>query len=355
MLELGLLLVFVTFGGVSFVCGLAVAPVPRKNEGETDQGLIHILIPVHNEEKKIGVTLESIEKEWKRNPFPIRITVGMDSCTDLTAKVVDSWFERLPLTGSSGTFGSKWSNLKNLVENADPSSHWVLLLDAGTNIEGGLFSKLREHMTDPDAAVLAPSYRMLGSSPIQHWFWQAERTLKTWENNLGGPISIHGAAVMYRRAVLQDVYYKLKDEGEFKNDDVILPLATRMFFPRMFVRYLPDVFVHDRASLEKLDFKTQMIRRKRMVLGNIQWARFAFKEEKSMNLRLWGVSLRRMFRPFWFDSILIMALGLVWHHPFIALILVLLPTILFFPAVVASLYAPYAFFKKKDQVNSTWR
>ena len=353
-LNLGLLLVFSTFGGVSAACGLLAAPARRKTSEGMDQNLLHILIPAHNEEKKIAYTFESIEQEWKRCPFPIKITVGMDSCTDGTAAVVNSWSSRLPITGQNFSYRSKWKNLKALVQGADQSAPWVFLIDAGTVLDEGVFTSLRNQMIDSDVAALAPSYRMEGSSQLHAWFWMFERQLKTWENNLGGPISIHGAAVAYRRDVIQAVYAKLEGEGEFKNDDVILPLASRVFFPDLKIRYLPNTYIHDNADHEKLDFKTQWIRRKRMVLGNLQWLRFAIREEKRMSGKVWVVALRRILRPFWFVSFLILSLGLFFYSPVLAMFL-LIPGVLFLPAALASLYAPIAFLRREDQVDSTWR
>jgi cellulose synthase/poly-beta-1,6-N-acetylglucosamine synthase-like glycosyltransferase len=307
---------------------------------------ISILIPAHNEEDKIGETLRSLWGEISDSGIEARVIVALDRCTDQTENKLTPWLSRMPLKATEVDFGSKWQTLKHLLAQASPESEWIVYVDAGTTWEPGVLKKLYGRMSgDLNASVLAPSYQILGGSFLSRAFWLFESIVKTFENRLGGPISVHGATVAFRKSVLEKVFRELGTDFEFKNDDIILPLAARIYFPRLKTVYLPNAHIFDHAVREKLDFSTQLKRRKRMVLGNLQWIRWLFNS-KAMTTQILAVSARRILRPFWVYGFVLLAVGLgPWA---------LLPIFLFPTAAAASLISPIAWALKWDQKPSAW-
>lgn len=59
---------------------------------------LDIVIPVLNEELRLGATLEEIRRELDRAPYRARVIVVDNGCTDATADVVDVMSERLDIT-----------------------------------------------------------------------------------------------------------------------------------------------------------------------------------------------------------------------------------------------------------------
>jgi cellulose synthase/poly-beta-1,6-N-acetylglucosamine synthase-like glycosyltransferase len=307
---------------------------------------ISILIPAHNEEDKIGETLRSLGGEITDSGIQACVFVALDRCTDQTESKLTPWLTKMPLKTTQVDFGSKWQTLKHLLAQASPESEWIVFVDAGTTWESGVLKKLYSRMSsDLNASVLAPSYQILGGSFLSRAFWLYESIVKTLENRLGGPISVHGATVAFRKSVLEKVFRELGTDFDFKNDDIILPLAARSHFPKLRTVYLPNAHIFDHAVREKLDFATQLKRRKRMVLGNLQWIRWLCRC-KRVTPQILAVSTRRILRPFWVYGFVLLAVGLgPWA---------LLPIFLFPTAATASLASPFAWLLKWDGKPSAW-
>lgn len=354
----GLGLVFFVSGGLSLLVAMAHSPVSmRKRSGTETETLFHILIPAHNEQSKIARTLDSLLHQKRGPEVRFKVSVGLDSCSDGTEKVVDQWSEKLKLLKVNLSYLNKWKALEHLVSLADPSTDWIVFVDAGTSLSLDFLQQLTKAAANPSIAVIAPAYRLVGGSQLQSIFWSYEKKLKNLENRLGGPISVHGAAVAYRKPVADGIFLRLKHERPFMNDDIIGPLAARIFFPRKSIYYFDSIYASDEAHFEKTDFKTGMTRRKRMMLGNIEWMRWMLKPAILLQvpIHVWIVALRRMLRPFWIWCFMILGLGLAGIYPRVALLTVILPCALFPAAALASLYAPIAFCFRLEQKKSIWR
>ena len=310
---------------------------------------LNILIPAHNEENKIEVTLNSIAKSL-RSTLSTKVILLLDSCTDGTRQRAMNWKEKHPqahfsLEFQEVSFKSKWKTLRHGVMTAE-ASDWTALVDAGSIFSSHFFSIIEEYFYVPQLSFVSPSYRMLGSSKFSIFFWRIESILKTLENQAGGPVSVHGAAIFYRSRLLKKAFEQCKID--FRNDDVILPLLTRIHFSTYRGLYIPNLFVFDQANLEKLDVYSTWLRRKRMVLGNIEWTRFIFNFREKIPFSIRLVMLRRMLRPYWFEILILLACTRLGT-------LMLLPALLAPQAALASLYAPFAFLFKLDQKKSVWR
>jgi hypothetical protein len=129
-------------------------------------------------------------------------------------------------------------------------------------------------------------------------------------------VSVHGATVLYRRERLVDALKVLAGEV-WLNDDVAVPLTLRLRNPGMRLAYMTGSerggseapgWVSDVGVRSEMDVEYR--RRRRMVIGNLQWIRGLllprFFERPLVSL----VALRRVFRVFWAYSVLLVLLGL---------------------------------------------
>ncbi|MDR3607111.1 MAG: glycosyltransferase [Oligoflexia bacterium] len=357
LIILGATFLFCVLGALSLILSAAARRPPAVSPADKPQALkISILIPAHNEEKKIGVTLESLASEIPGSGATVEVILALDRCTDATEQAAQAWASKLPLRMISVDYGSKWKTLQRLFRESSQDSAWAVLLDAGTIWEAGFLGNLcRAIRFNPDAGVLGPGYRMHGGSFVTRLFWGYERFVKACENRLGGPISLHGATIAFRRDVLEKIWRELGSEKYpigFQNDDIALPLAARIFFPELRNIYLKNLFVFDRMSHERLSLDARFRRRKRMVLGNLQWTRWFLRVTPRGPL-ISCLALRRMLRPFWVIGLIVFAAGVSLES---RIGLVFLAPILIFPsAAIASAYAPIAWLGRFDEKPAKWR
>jgi cellulose synthase/poly-beta-1,6-N-acetylglucosamine synthase-like glycosyltransferase len=322
----------------------------------TEPFLVELLIPAHNEELKIGATLESIAKAIQALPSPsgleVKIQLGLDRCNDGTGANAQAFKSQLEIEEVRFDFGSKWRTMRELFDRRNPLAHWIAFVDAGTVWEPDLLKAALPCLHDPTFSVLAPSYDIKGGSAPARFFWRLERLLKTMENRLGGPISVHGATMFFRAPPLASAYKRLDLEaGDFRNDDIILPLATRLANPSLDSLYLPQAKMHDQADLEAGGSAWR--RRKRMTLGNLQWIRWLARQ-KDVPYAIWIVAMRRIFRLFWAYVFVFFTAGILFAGQPAGLLL-LLPLMLAPAAAVASLATPIAGLLGIDRRPSAWR
>jgi glycosyltransferase involved in cell wall biosynthesis len=333
----------------------ALFPLKKPENTFTGEVVFEVLIPAHNEEKKIGITLAALEKEFRGLSFRPRIRIALDACHDQTEKVIQEWSSRLSVVISKVSFQSKWRTLQSLVSQSQ--SEWVIFLDSGISFEEGLLPAWVSAMKDRNHLLVAPAYRLEGGSLLSRVFWIFENTVKKIENRAGGPISVHGAAVAYQKAVIQTVFQHLNldQESDFKNDDVILPLASRVLFKKMSSLYLADHCVFDQAKVDATDFQTQVNQRKRMMIGNLQWIRWMKTDSRIRKpARIHLLALRRKLRPFWVYVLLVFSASFIAVNGWVSLGL-LLPMVWFRAAAIASFQAPAAWWNHLDQKKSAWK
>lgn len=320
-----------TFGNAAIACVISrlrrrrsPADLSKIDFSRPNQPIkIDLLIPVHNEEKIIQQTLTSLEHAMELSrlknratngiPHSIQIVLGLDHCTDRTEKAAQTWSNtRGVKVNVSRNFGAsgKWNMLQQLVR--DSRAEWVGLIDAGSVWEAGLLSSILPSMTDPAIMGIAPAYRPVRANFLEKWNWRLERLLKKLENAAGGPVSVHGATVFYRREALMAAFEELKSEEFWLNDDVVIPLTLRTLWPEKHIHYAiregGEAWVHDYGI--RAGHHREYGRRKRMLVGNLQWIR-------SLNSKAWRadivvglIAARRVFRTFWAYWVLFFGLGI---------------------------------------------
>jgi cellulose synthase/poly-beta-1,6-N-acetylglucosamine synthase-like glycosyltransferase len=260
---------------------------------------LKIIIPTHNEEDNIAITLSSIfnqtgicNRETSNNLCfkDIEITVVLDGCSDST-RIIAEQYQNVKFIVHERPYG-KWWSIKEACQ-LDRSASWIALVDAGTYWPPDLLAELNHFFSNPHYVGLAPAYRNTAASFVEAVSWEFERSLKALENHAGGPISVHGATVFYRTNALMEAFECLED-NTWLNDDVVLPLTIRSLFPFKKLQYLPQYYVEDRSK--NGEQKDELTRRKRMTKGNLEWIVASFWR-KDILVRI--LALRRIARLMW--------------------------------------------------------
>ncbi len=271
----------------------------------TDPMEIAVLIPAHNDEKNLERTLNSVARairaaEQAASPgqaLKFRVQVGADGCQDATVAVAHR--HGAGVLESSANIG-KWRILARLVDRV-PEARWVVLADAGIQWPEEFLVRLSPLFSRPELMAIAPTYRAPDAGRLESLLWGAERHFKTLESALGGPVTVHGATVLYRRAELQQALRTLGDTA-WLNDDVVVPLTLRALFPDQQIRYEPGLAVYDELRTPQVaapDARREFARRRRLVCGNIQWIRQILPALWGRNRLVFVLALRRVFRMLW--------------------------------------------------------
>lgn len=257
---------------------------------------IDLLIAAHNEEAIIEKTLSSLP-----TGSGVRIVLGLDHCTDRTEEIALAWARRtgnaLEIEKNSGA-PSKWRMLVRLADRSD--ADWVAFVDAGAVWNAGLLEAAKPYLTHPEVIGVAPSYGMVREGRVDRLFWNLERGLKRLESDAGGPTSVHGATVLYRRAFLLMALEELQGRV-WLNDDVVIPLVFRTLWPRFRIHYLTrsdrKAWVEDHGAGAAV--KSELGRRERMLIGNLQWIRELYGRALRSDLVVGLVATRRAARVLW--------------------------------------------------------
>jgi glycosyltransferase involved in cell wall biosynthesis len=314
---------------------------------------IDVLIPAHNEEISLGITIGAIRKACNQNGIECRIIVGLDLCEDKTIEIA----RKLADLVIGISYRSKWKTLNHLVKFA--LADWVAFVDVGAIWNSDFVLEFQKHQKNEELLFIAPSYKQIGATLVQRINWALECRLKSIENRVGGPITVHGATVCYRLKYLKRTLDYLAIKEEWFNDDVIIPLTMRALFPSFRGLYLSNVAVIDQPIP-----KATTGRRSRISFGNLQVLEFIEKDNIELNTVLSILWNRRKFRIFWayFLSTAILLVGLILP---ILVQIKLISCLLFFGvcfksrAFRASLMAPIKMLKLKfnktaNNTNVKW-
>lgn len=313
------LLVIGLFGllGLSVLCPLLALPgyLYARSRSRTSgpipaPALIEILIPAFNEAAGIGPTLSSLNRAIEHlnarssNPAipKIHIKVAADGCTDQTA-VIAQGFPNVSVIETRGNRG-KWVTIQSLVANS--SSDWIILVDAGTTWpENFLTNFVHRVKNNPKAIGIAPSCWPPNAGMLHHIVWDVETVLKRLEMTCGGPVSLHGPTVGYKTDCLKKALAELGSPS-WTNDDVVIPLMLRTLYPESIILYPAGTVSDGGFTPDKLDLQ----RRRRMLLGNLQWIKALLPRCFRRNPVAGMVAVRRLFRLLWAYWLAFIGLGL---------------------------------------------
>jgi cellulose synthase/poly-beta-1,6-N-acetylglucosamine synthase-like glycosyltransferase len=266
-----------------------------------------VIIPAHNEERTLAQTINSVLLAAKEAGLGVRVIVGADSCSDHTAAVAMA--AGAQVEGMQNH--SKWKTLSSLAQHA-PGHAWVAIVDAGALWPKTLLSDIRPLLSDGRVFGVAPAYYPASASILERNLWRLEAFWKRGENRAGGPVSVHGATVLYRSRALQASLDYLQSFGResWLNDDVAIPFAARLLYPGSSLVYWCPREVAKRVSDAGLrEAVPQAGRRARMVAGNLEWAVTLFPAALLSSPGLAVVALRRLLRIFWVYWAMLAAYG----------------------------------------------
>lgn len=292
----------------------AVARLRKRKEkagGKTAIRSIDVLVAAHNEEGPLSATLASIFSAIASladgpDRCDVRVLVGADACRDRTAEVATRFGARVIRCFHE----SKWLTLRRLVAEA-PRADWCVLADAGVVWPRKFLASVLGVFREEGCVGVAPAYYPESSGLWERLHWGIERRLKNLEAGAGGPISTHGATVAYRREELVRALGALGDRC-WLNDDVVLPWTIRLQNPGSSIRYWlgsgPEERLVDRGLRRG---SPEYGRRRRMVIGNLQWLGLFGWEAFRRNPPAALLGLRRASRIFWAYWVLCLAVALL--------------------------------------------
>jgi cellulose synthase/poly-beta-1,6-N-acetylglucosamine synthase-like glycosyltransferase len=340
----------------------------KDEEQLTEVNSFDVLIPCHNEKNRLRETLASIQcaKDEARKIFQklsVNVFVGLDSCTDDTVSDADGYAVAI----RSFSYSSKWRVLQELVHCS--SADWVAFVDAGAIWDKRILRNALPYLCLENLSCFAPGYRVGTAGRVSRNLWLLEAFLKTIENKSGGPVSVHGATVFYRRESLVAVLKALSGRN-WLNDDVALPLMLRVLFPLQKILYAANdaggFVVTDSSPRQK---SQEANARMRMVQGNLQWIRFLTPVAHRLSPHVLVVSLRRVFRLIWALPVTLFILALfsaAFEHAIVRG-RILWPVVIFFfalsialaiiknPAFRASMHALLTISGRKSQLEDDFK
>ena len=323
---------------------------------ESNPGLLSldILIPAHNENESLPATLAAM-KNLKHDGFSTpKLTVGLSNWSGEEAIRASALADQTISINEPG----KWRALIALIENSN--ADWVALVDAGTVWPEDMLVQLKKHFQDPAVMGINPKYTEANSGLVQRLVWGLESHLKSIENLSGGPISLHGSSIVYRRKELQEAISFLKT-NDWWNDDVVVPLTLRKFNRDKKIIYAVNIPVVDLFPSSNI---SEMKRRKRLLFGNLQWVQTLFPELLKSDAVLCILALRRISRMLWAWGISFIGVGIILLEPNLAYVATLVFVTLalmpkgrrLYEAFLVSLMMPiYFVFHKSDLNKVSWK
>ena len=367
MLDLGLFFIVFSLLGIA---GMTFAPAlfafffyrlkkffvryPTLPQIESKVETIEVLIPVHNHADALEATLSQLSK-FKNL---LKITVGLNACTDKSPFVAEKYNVNIMNRSAPG----KWGMLCEMVAKAE--GDWLVLMDNGTILPDDFFDRLHLDKTSSAVFGIAPRYFPNKLSKLQKLIWIFESTLKKWENIIGGPVSVHGACVIYRRDKLQQAMNSLNgfstngEEMNWLNDDVVIPLWLRFQNPHGKLIYRYDLTIDD---FDVHSAPPSPNRRKRLIQGNLDWIGILWPLIFKSDLCLFILSSRRVARVLWawWPSLFYLGgLAILAHFSIeIALIVLVISSLCFLIMMTKKSELPTAFissllfFKKRTQLE----
>lgn len=263
---------------------------------------LDVLIPAHSERESLPATIASIQSLHSENVFSkVKVIVALSNWTGPEATKASEKADKVFVVNEPG----KWKALQRLVQNS--TADWIALVDAGTTWRKDLLTDLQPYFLEKNIVAINPRYLEIKSGLIQKIIWSFESFLKQFENQSGGPISLHGSTIFYHREELQAAMKFLGETTEWLNDDVVVPLTVRSLFPQQKIVYTRDLAVVDLFPSSNL---SEMKRRKRVLFGNIQWVKSFLAQLLKFHPVLAILALRRITRMIWAWWIILILAGL---------------------------------------------
>lgn len=356
----------IAFMGVGGILGMTVlfplmasiiSGVFRRNSGRPppvrrEIAEVTVIIPAHNEEALLSKTINSIGSAIshvrKTHDCRFEVIVAADGCTDRT---VDIATKNLVKVIKFPIRQGKWVAISEIIK-LHANGEWIILADCGIEWDQNLLAELLPHFSDENVIGVAPAYRNRNARLLESLMWKIEAISKHIESECGGPISVHGATVCYRREELLSALSALSIKQNWLNDDVVIPLTLRALYPLKQISYLLSSQVYDILKNPSGKTNSELKRRKRLAIGNIEWIQTLWVPLWRLNYVAAMLACRRIFRMLWAYWLLFLIISIGFYLGFtklpvsIALILVTISAlgIILMPSLKNLLHCAYASF-----------
>jgi glycosyltransferase involved in cell wall biosynthesis len=303
-------LLFLSLGSLTIVFPLLAAIVKVFSERDSKLGPVNrpirsirpikidILIPAFNEADTIEQTLRSIFSSCRflsaRHPhFVTKIVLALDGSSDETGSIARGLLISVPMEIRERSVNlGKWKTLSELV--AQSEGDWSALVDSGTLWPEDFLVGIATKLESSTSVGIAPGYRQQSGGVLSRLIWWQERFLKSLENWAGGPISLHGASMIFRTKELKRCIQELGDLA-WLNDDLVIALTARKMGS---IDYLGDSLLVSDCGVRK--GVSEWGRRNRIARGNIQWIGDLFIPNLfRLTPVLILLGLRRVMRVLW--------------------------------------------------------
>lgn len=327
---------------------------PLISDSATTDVSVDILIPAHNEPLALPYSIahaRTFLQQWPNSDN--KILVGLSNWTD--------WEKARQAASGADSYitiyqPGKWLALLNLIRSSQ--ADWVIVMDAGVRLLVSDFRGLHDQLQTANVLAINPTYQVKDCPNWQKIYWQIEAGYKSLENYAGGAISLHGACIIYHRQSLRAAIEFLAQEGEWIQDDVVIPLTLRAFNPNLKIIYSTELVAWDEFPPTR---NSESNRRHRLLVGNLEWSKLFLEKQWYQNLILLGLVARRWIRLL--VSWLVLAIGLyflnIWLLIFCLVLLAALRRLSSSSALEvfwASLLFPVTLFSFSRKIGSvTWK
>ncbi|MEW6255901.1 MAG: glycosyltransferase family 2 protein [Pseudomonadota bacterium] len=253
----------------------AYRPNPAAPEAPRELPAVTLVIPAYQEAGFIAAKLRDCALlDYPRDR--LSVIIACDGCTDGTPEVARDTLASAACHGLRAEVRAFPANrgkvavLNDVIGGLEDGI--VGLSDVSASLSPDALKRAAAHFSDPQVGVVAGTYRLRAAgSAGEASYWRYQTRIKVDEAALGGPIGVHGAFYLFRRALWHPL------EPDTINDDVILP--TRIIARGARAVYdTAIVATEEERTAQAQDFR----RRVRIGSGNVQQA-----------LRLWFLASPR--------------------------------------------------------------
>jgi cellulose synthase/poly-beta-1,6-N-acetylglucosamine synthase-like glycosyltransferase len=199
-------------------------PRPRRSGEQPRAPSVTIIVPVHNEEKRIAAKLgDCLELLYPHDQM--EIIVASDGSTDRTEEIVrrfavaDSrvrWLQSESRVGKSG--------VQNLAAQ-QARGHLLFFTDANTAMTPGVLRTMTDNLADPAVGLVTATVFFGHPEDAvekgQGFYWRYELFLRAAESDLGILATGSGQALLVRRELFRPL-------PTCHGDDCIMPLDVRL-------------------------------------------------------------------------------------------------------------------------------
>jgi lipopolysaccharide/colanic/teichoic acid biosynthesis glycosyltransferase len=250
-------------------------PPPATPTAPADLPPVTLVIPAYQEAAFIGAKLlDCARLDYPRDR--LKVIVACDGCTDGTQDAARAALAAPECAGLDAEIRDfplnrgKVAVLNDVIGGLEDGI--VGLSDVSASLSPDCLRRAAAHFSDPGVGVVAATYALRAAgSAGEASYWRYQTRIKLDEAALGGPIGVHGAFYLFRRALWQPL------EPDTINDDVILP--TRILAQGARAVYDTDMVATEEERTER---PQEFRRRVRIGSGNVQQA-----------LRLWPLASPR--------------------------------------------------------------